>query len=708
MTATPPLVTSDLLGPSESSAAPHMNETREGIASVISTIRAQIAEPATGPVSHQPGITPQVHAPGAPAGLSPNEMSAPSPLERSTSASSVSNGLAANVTEQGDSVSHSNHSKEQHEVSAQPSEMVPKVVDRQGLGSRNSTPGSSAPPKTIQSEEKSKAYMAFTEMVQKTDASVIRQVVRENWHKCLVGSDYHTAFIANAAITCCNPEVLRRTVQEIGDRVIKTSKREIAKHFGSQDLDEVADLIGPKLGAQFQDRVMATRLETIGAQELINALARAERLGYHVNDIVEKKKSGLGGEVVIPSMSAVPHPHPPMPPHHIQGDGPPPPMPPHQGQGCPQQSQPYGAPPSQIPVAGLPTKVFVPQTPSVAIPSGGQDQYASGVLPGIEYCQKCHRPCSSLDALTYCQSPKTQENTLVDTCVHCGCQFESTGGLSYHTKSNVCGHHDDKRRMQMVGLLQKIALNPTPSTQGPPIQQMTPGQPVTVAPTPKSNATPRQKVASSVATPGSSGNDPYAKLTPEERANFEAEMKSVDQYYVGLMNRAAVELPPGQREEEIAKLKNRYNTKQSNTRKKYGIRLRERRTNAEMGASRNTSPADYARASKKVRVDGRQARAAQGTDQVLESPRRRVPLSEMGGLSASSATAELVDPTVSSMASQPPLPAHNVSAVPTVAAQGVPQGAHQGTSNDPMQIDDDSSTDADSDNVDIPARIKTT
>lgn len=257
-------------------------------------------------------------------------------------------------------------------------------------------------------------------------------------------------------------------------------------------------------------------------------------------------------------------------------------------------------------------------------------------------------------------------------------------------------------------LLQTRVPNPPPNAQVAPVYHVTtPGQLANVGPALKSNTTPRQRVVGSAATPSPAGNDPYAKLSPEERLRFEAEMKEVDSYYGGLMREATATLPPGRREEELTKLKNRYNTKQSNTRKKYGIRLRERRANTDMDRSWNTGSADYAQTSKKVRGSGGKARPTQAVNQVMESPRRRVPLSAMGGLSASSATAELVDPTASSKNSRPPPPAHDQPAAPAAAVHGAPPGAYQGTPDDPMQIDDDTSMSTDSDNVDIPARIKT-
>lgn len=149
---------------------------------------------------------------------------------------------------------------------------------------------------------------------------------------------------------------------------------------------------------------MATRLETIGAQELINALARAERLGYHINDVV-KKKPGPGGETVIPSISTLLTSLPPMLPHHIHGGGPSPPMPPP---GPPQQSQPYQVSQSQHPAPLVVNRTNTLQRPStasqappVATPNGKTSQPTRDLTSGISYCGMCHRPCSSSDALSY-------------------------------------------------------------------------------------------------------------------------------------------------------------------------------------------------------------------------------------------------------------------------------------------------------------------
>lgn len=187
MAASPPLVTSDILNP-EASPSPRINETqtREGIASVISTIRAQIADQpagAMGPVSQPPamasavtGSTPPVPVLGA-----SSQKAVPSTLAPSTASATTTN--ASNGAYSA-AVPNRNHQA-----------LVSPPLS--GPGQSGQQPFGPIAPKTAQSAEKTKAYERLMDMVQNTDASVVRQVVRENWHKCLVGTDYHCGFIVS-------------------------------------------------------------------------------------------------------------------------------------------------------------------------------------------------------------------------------------------------------------------------------------------------------------------------------------------------------------------------------------------------------------------------------------------------------------------------------------------------------------------------------
>lgn len=79
------------------------------------------------------------------------------------------------------------------------------------------------------------------------------------------------------------------------------SRRHIVESLSPQELDEFADIIYAKASDHFLDKGMARRLETIKARTLVNALARAERLGYTFQDIVEERTAD-GTELVVPSI----------------------------------------------------------------------------------------------------------------------------------------------------------------------------------------------------------------------------------------------------------------------------------------------------------------------------------------------------------------------------------------------------------------------
>lgn len=220
-------------------------------------------------------------------------------------------------------------------------------------------------------------------------------------------------------------------------------------------------------------------------------------------------------------------------------------------------------------------------------------------------------------------------------------------------------------------------------------------------------------------------SDPYSKLTPDQRRDFEKEMNEAEEYYGGLM-RQAMELPEPEQAKQLASLKNRYNTKQSVTRKKYGIRLRERRSKAQLDAQRSrlfgtpdgpslSGRDDDPPASKKARTseEGQSTVTAQGNSSQGDTPRKRIPVAEMGGLSGSSATAELNDPTaVSTQLHQTQQSSHTSGQAPSQVhppRPGMPMAS--GTRDEPISFEDnssDSDTDTDTDDDDIPASLPTT
>jgi hypothetical protein len=108
--------------------------------------------------------------------------------------------------------------------------------------------------------------------------------------------------------------ITRRAIRDFGENLVADAKHEIAAHLRAQDIDEIAGAILERCSDQFLDRAMEQRLKTIEARPLINALARAERLGYESSDILEDQK-----EKVVPAAqmhSPVAHPVTGMPSQH--------------------------------------------------------------------------------------------------------------------------------------------------------------------------------------------------------------------------------------------------------------------------------------------------------------------------------------------------------------------------------------------------------
>lgn len=68
--------------------------------------------------------------------------------------------------------------------------------------------------------------------------------------------------------------------------MVTESAEELIKHFTAADIDSVSDILLEKVSDSFLDKCLAKRLLTIEAKPLVNALARAERLGYDSSDSI--------------------------------------------------------------------------------------------------------------------------------------------------------------------------------------------------------------------------------------------------------------------------------------------------------------------------------------------------------------------------------------------------------------------------------------
>ncbi|KAF7545146.1 hypothetical protein G7Z17_g9401 [Cylindrodendrum hubeiense] len=556
-------------------------------------------------------------------------------------------------------------------------------------------------PTSTHSVQTSPEYHNLVGMISTASPETVRQVIRDCWEKALLGSQYHVAFLLNATIHQANAETLNRAVKDFGSKMVKVSKQHVVRHLSGEDFDEIADLLLAKVSPNFLDKALARRFETIPARQLVNALARAERLGYDVQDIVEE-------EHVIPSLHSLIVPSIPSAPIPSQS--------------VPSQSTPRSSSTGPVSAQAAPPALTVPGSSQRTQQGVAGKPALTSSKPnpgGVIYCT-CGWPCSSTKAQEHhwkkkaCNKIEEKDEVGKDLCPHCGCKFVSGNGLAYHQNVNVCGAYTEEQGSKMTSIIaafrkekrgQSTAATPasqTPSQSSPAWRQL---QASSAQGTPKPGLT----------TPSS---DPYSKLTPEQRRDFDKEMKEAEDHYGGLM-RKAMELPKADQDKQIISLKNRYNTKQSVTRKKYGIRLRERRSKAQIDAERtrlfgtpdgpSLSGRDGAPpASKRARTgeNGQSTVTTQSSGSQGGTPRKRIPVAEMGGLSGSSATAELNDPTASIQKPQEQQPNHIDGQAPSHVHPTRPgMLVASGTRDEPMSIDDNSSDSDSTDEDDIPASL---
>lgn len=529
----------------------------------------------------------------------------------------------------------------------------------------------------------------LTHAVQQSVPAAVRRVVRDNWEKSLLGSEFHSAFLLNAVIHHCNGVIIRRSIKDFGAKMVSESKHEIVAHLQSADLDEVVDDILAKASDYFLDRALEKRLRTIEARSLINALARAERLGYENSDALDDQIDGaprfnpaptsfnpsVNLNSVDPNPRSIPMPSPSALPHENR--------------------------PRQVLQCPLCWRKF------------------DDVQPHDYHVQK--QVCT--------KDPPSQEG-FPFSCRHCGAGFITKVGQQYHLNNHVCGEHGTMP-----------ATPKAPATSGSPIILSSGGPspvpfPSSTVPQPLGSqhqfhvpsqyaTTPIQSKAPTTPTPNSSTKDnPYAHLNASTRERLEEELRQAELTYSARF-REAEHIPDlAQRQTRLEGLHNSFSTKQSIIRKKYGVRLRNRRTKAEIDSERLRMGWKHESLSQ---PEGTPSAKRQRTDDGPEEIINHLTVSEMTtGLRGSNATAATVDPTLPKP-SPPEQPAPAQNSLSSFQRKGYRVSSHHaqpksvsptdtkmeevtppriGSASGPVIIEDDRSESTDDDsNDDIPASL---
>ncbi|KAK6864436.1 hypothetical protein PG995_000964 [Apiospora arundinis] len=501
----------------------------------------------------------------------------------------------------------------------------------------------------------------LTHAVQQSVPEAVRRVARDNWEKVLLGTGFHQAFIMNAIIHHANGDILRRGIREFGRKMVSESQEAIIAHFEQADLDAVADTILDKASDDFLDKALERRLATIDARSLINALARAERLGYESGDA-----NGDDGTTASPPLSTP----------TAQGN--------HSFQ-FQQQALQHAQAQAQY------THQQPPSSQNPLMPPAPPKQQ-----PNLQ-CPLCWRKFTAAPPYEYhvkktlCTKTPPNSDGFPFSCSECGAGFVTAVGQKSHYLNKVCGPHEfapatPKASGAMGSSPAQIGTHssamyaqqpPLPSQRSPYNQQ--PPQPTWSTPIQKQpSATPK-----SSAPPSSSGpvaGDPYGHLNADTRARLDQDLLAAEATYAPRFKEAEDIADPEERRQKLEGLQNSFSTKQSIIRKRYGVRLRQRRTKEEIEAERIrlTGHIGTPGGGKRQRVDdglgdtpsyvpSQKVPAAPANNPTV-TPIKHLSVTDMNpsGLGGSSATAATADPTLSQQQQQqaqqsspPPPPRHN-------------------------------------------------
>lgn len=526
----------------------------------------------------------------------------------------------------------------------------------------------------------------LADAIQRSCPEAVRQAVRDKWQKCMMGSEFHNAFLMNAIIHHASGPIVRRAVRDFGRNMVLEAKHEIASHLKPQDLDEIASAILEKCSDNFLDRALEKRLSTIDARSLINALARAERLGYESSDVLEDRR----GEIVST----------------VQANG---------SRATLDKSftgiQPH--PPPAIPApASLPYQIQPVQSAQHAPPATDLK------------CPLCWRQFQQTKPYEYhinkqlCMKAKSDTKKYQHWCDECGAGFTTKVGQQYHTANAVCGLH-----VTAAATPKSQATTPRPDNSNAPspvnsthhsIPQMkrnrfvlypASGQPQVQSPGQPPVQPPVQPYTSTVENPPSSQDDPYNHLTPQQKAELDQEVRQAIIGYEPRFKEAEKIDDPVKRRTKLESLHNCLTTKQSMIRKRYGVRLRVRRSRAEVDEEKTRLGLKHALSSpglgvetpsaKRQRIDDGPKNTGRssyfGHDPQVQTPTpppaNHLSVSEINnsGLGGSTATAATTDPTAPVTPS--PLPPAEQQPAPnslsSLHRKGYKVSSHVGQANQP-------------------------
>ncbi|KAH6635124.1 hypothetical protein B0J18DRAFT_38852 [Chaetomium sp. MPI-SDFR-AT-0129] len=201
----------------------------------------------------------------------------------------------------------------------------------------------------------------------------------------------------------------------------------------------------------------------------------------------------------------------------------------------------------------------------------------------VAQCLKCFRTFAYPSAHEYhathdvCSQIPPDNKGFEHACIHCGKGFTNVVDLQRHTEQQVCTTprpaQTPQPRLNQAGTVVTRSPSSVHTPGAATIELHLPSTIPSAKPTPPTAGT---------GLPG----DPYGHLTPDQIQSMNEDLRAAEEQFAPRFAEANEIADSGQRRAKLEGLRNSFGTKQSLIRKKYGVRLRERRTKAEIEAER--------------------------------------------------------------------------------------------------------------------------
>jgi hypothetical protein len=482
-----------------------------------------------------------------------------------------------------------------------------------------------ASPRSIRIE---KEVAKLNEIIEDASPEALHKLLRNEWRAFLYTplDEEHLTYIMRACIKNSTPNVIERAVREV---LLKAEFRPLVfksalKHITAEQLvnqlpspvlyetvdkaltHATAPALIQRLPRNVLDEVLVHHLRVSPAKNLVNWLAKAGRLGYSVDDIIDDHDEAVSPPGLPPATDArniddvVMHEAPYHQPQY---------------QRLPQQQPPHHPPPqanfhhpatrSDHLLAEQEKNAEI-QRQNDVIQRQHQELQSRGQHPQTDplgRCATCGFNAPTRGGQAYhahkkpCENASKQPgaNGWAASCPNCGQMFTQSGGHTYHKMNKVCssGKFADDTPTEPVRPTFSTAPRPAPapfrttSTSTPILPPPRPGKEIPRPPlhTPAPSSTP-QTTQSYQLLDGQAAVqaiDPKARVNPsqlssEKKARMDAKLEVEDQKYQETLAEIALraDLTEGDKEKRRVSAKNANATKKSQIRKSFGVSLRLR------------------------------------------------------------------------------------------------------------------------------------